>query len=286
MDQKEFALNATQRLLQVKDLHYGFWKEGTTEPTIKQFYRAQNVYSAFLLKHIKEIATKEQRILDIGCGIGTIVGCLLKQGYKVDGLVPSAWMAEKAREKTLAFQDNKKGQIFHCKFENLSVEKNFEKYDRVYFSESFQYIPIPDAFDKIRKILTDDGYVIIFDFFVKDGVEGKSPLGGGHSMNRFYDYINSSEFEIVSDNDVTKNISPTMDLFQAILQDQILPTVKDLDLVLSNKLKYVYRFIKFLKRKKLKKLSHKFSEKRNGESFIKYKSYRMIVLKRNPVNHS
>ena len=104
MDSKEFGLVAAQQLFQIEDLHYGFWEEGES-PSTGKFIQAQKKYTEFLCKYIEDAvsADKSSKIFDIGCGIGITTKKLLEMGYKVDGLVPSGWMAEYANKNIHRF---------------------------------------------------------------------------------------------------------------------------------------------------------------------------------------
>lgn len=279
MDSKEFGLVAAQQLLQVQDLHYGFWEKGT-ETTNSNFLEAQLKHTSFLFGYIDKAidADKSRKILDSGCGIGITTSKLLKDGYRVDGLVPANWMAIKARENIQKFKDDTKGEIFECTLENYPITQLKEKYQTVFFSESYQYVNMQKAFDVFQKILTDNGTVVIFDFFCLDGVKGKSPLGGGHSLEKFYELVNKNGYKIETDLDVTKNLSPNLSLLNDMLITRFIPFIKTLDLFLTSKHPKKYNFIKYIFRKKLKKMKYKYSHRRNAENFEKFKTYRLIVL--------
>eukprot|EP01047_Picozoa_sp_COSAG01_P033647 COSAG01_NODE_2485_length_7594_cov_36.632021_2_plen_91_part_00 len=83
-------------------------------------------------------------------------------------------------------------------------------------------LDIDKSFDKLKHILSDTGQVIIFDFFQRDGVEGKSVMVGGHSMNLFYKKAKTHGFRILQDLDVTKNLSPNLKLINEILTQRLL----------------------------------------------------------------
>ena len=130
----------------------------------------------------------------------------------------------------------------------------------------------------LDKILTANGRVIIFDFFKKDNIEGISPLGGGHQLSDFYNIIKKYNYEILSDIDVTKNLSPNLKLVNEVLVDRLLPFSDTLNKFLSSRYPKIYKTLQWLFRKKLSKLAFKYSKDRNEENFIKFKSYRLIVL--------
>ena len=281
MDSKEFGLVAAQQLFQIQDLHYGFWEEGEA-PSINNLLNAQNKHTSFLFKHIKETinADKNCKILDAGCGIGITTKRLLETGYRVDGLVPSSWMAEKARKNTKAYKDKTKGEIYQCNFEDFPTSRLIEQYQNIFFSESFQYVEMQKAFDIFNIILSENGTVIIFDFFKIDNVTGKSPLGGGHSIGEFYETIKKNGYTIRIDLDVTKNLSPNLALVNNILVDRLIPFSKSLDIFLTGKYKFFYKGLKFIFRKKLENFQLKYSHERNEENFQKFKTYRLFVLEK------
>ncbi|MEM7210105.1 MAG: class I SAM-dependent methyltransferase [Pseudomonadota bacterium] len=281
MDSKHFGLVAAQQLFQVEDLHYGFWDAGES-PTLGKFLQAQTRHTEFLFQYLESAVGERAnaKILDSGCGVGVVAQKLLANGYRVDALVPSDWMAQQARERAAQFADDGRGAVFECRFEDYPLDALKEKYAVVYFSESFQYVGLKSAFTVLNQLLDENGKVVIFDFFKKDGVPGKSPLGGGHSMEKFYTTVAEFGYDITVDEDVTENLSPNLQLIHDVLVQRVVPFSQTLARFLSTRYPKTYRIFRFLLRKRLDKLAFKYSEKRNEENFKKYKSYRMIVLQR------
>ncbi len=281
MDSREFGLVAAQQLFHLQDLHFGFWEENTT-PQFSSFLDAQNKHTDFLFTHIKNALDDKLsgKILDAGCGIGITTKKLLEMDFNVDGLVPSNWMATKARENVKKYTSKTKGNIYECTFEDFPMSNLSEKYKGIFFSESYQYVNMQQAFNNFDKILTADGKVIIFDFFKIDKVKGKSPHGGGHSIGEFYDLVTKNGYKINVDLDITKNLSPNITLVNELLTERLIPFGASLDLFLTYKLKAFYTFLKYIFRKKLAKIKYKYSQQRNKENFEKYKTYRLIVLEK------
>ena len=218
MDSKEFGLVAAQQLFKVEDLHYGFWDDNENA-TLSNWKKAQERHTDFLFRYIFEnIKDKNKsKLLDIGCGVGVTTKKLLELDYQVDGLVPYKWMADYASTLTSEFMNESRADIYDCKFEDFPVEKLKKKYDIAFFSESYQYVNMSESFQVLDKILNQNGIVIIFDFFKKDNIEGKSPLGGGHSMNSFYKMVKDYNYNIKVDKDVTQNVSPNLKLVNEVL---------------------------------------------------------------------
>lgn len=284
MDSKEFGLVAAQQLFKVEDLHYGFWDDHE-EATLSNWKKAQEKHTKFLFKHIfdhiKGKNKSEIRLLDIGCGVGVTTKKLLELDYRVDGLVPYKWMADYASKLTSDYKDEFRGDIYDCKFEDFPIEQLKQRYDIAFFSESYQYVDMIKSFKVLDQILKDNGIVIIFDFFKRDDVTGKSPLGGGHSMNSFYNMVKDYNYSIKVDKDITKNVSPNLKLVNEVLVERILPFSDTFDKFMETRNKKIYSFIKWVLRKRISKMSFKYSNSRNEENFIKYKSYRLIVLSKN-----
>ena len=187
MDSKEFGLVGAQQLFHIEDIHYGFWEKDEVA-TLNNFKKAQKKHTKFLFQYIDNfIENKNQsKILDIGCGVGVTIKKLLNKGYKVDGLVPYHWMAKYASNITSKYKSQDRGRIYKCKIEDFTMKEIEQKYQLVFFSESFQYVNMELTFNVLEKILEKHSTIIIFDFFKKDNIEGLSPLGGGHSINLFY----------------------------------------------------------------------------------------------------
>ncbi len=279
MDSKEFGLVAAQQLFQIEDLHYGFWDVDDVI-NLSKWKIAQKKHTDFLFKYIKNnIQNKNQsKLLDIGCGVGMTTSKLLKMGFQVDGLVPYSWMANYSRNITQKYKSNNCGEIYECMFEDFPISNLKQKYHLLFFSESFQYVNMRLSFNVINKIIKDNGCVIIFDFFKKDNIKGKSPLGGGHSIGKFYKIIKEYGYKILDDVDVTKNMSPNMQIVNDVIVDRLIPFSNTLDKFLSTRHPKTYKMIKWLFRKRISKMKFKYSEHRNVENFEKYKTYRLIVL--------
>ena len=142
-----------QQLLGVDDLHYGWWDDDL-DLTISNLTTAQQRYSDQLIARLPA-ASPDVRILDIGSGTGHLIQQCLEKGYHIDGVSPSPSLSKQIRQRL----DNRKDcdtQLFECRFEEFPVEANLQKYDAAYFSESFQYISMDQAFEILKKILNGD----------------------------------------------------------------------------------------------------------------------------------
>ena len=280
MNSKEFGLVAAQQLFHIEDIHYGFWEKDEVA-TLNNFKEAQKKHTEFLFQYIDNfIENKNQsKILDIGCGVGTSVKKLLDKGYKVDGLVPYPWMAKYASDITSKYKSQDRGRIYKCKIEDFPIKEIERKYQLVFFSESFQYVNMNLTFNILEKILKKHSTIIIFDFFKKDNIEELSPLGGGHSINLFYKVIKNFNYKIKEDIDITDNLSPNLKIMNEIMVERLIPFSDTFDKFMLTRHKSIYRIIKWLLRKKINKIKFKYSN-RDENVFKKFKTYRLIVLKK------
>lgn len=281
MNSQEFGLLAARILLQPKYLHYGFW-ELEEKPSLESLPKAQERYEQFILQAIQQALanSKSGRLLDVGCGIGVTTLDLLKLGYPVDGLVPSEPMF---KEASGLIQDYPDSQIYHSRLEDLPAQTLNGHYQLAFFSESFQYIQMEAGFEKLKTILSDEGQILILDFFRKDNVAGTSPLGGGQSIGKFFTMVESKGFEILQDQDLTAHLSPNMRLIEELVKERLFLLFKHGDQFLLQKYSWFYRFLKKIFAKRIDKLHYKYIH-RNQANFEKYKTYRLFVLKRKVTN--
>ena len=284
LDSRDLGLVLAQQLLDVEDLHYGLW--GDDLPlTVGNIPVAQQRYTDMLLAALPPLPG-QVRILDIGCGTGHLMAQMLDKGYAVDGLIPSHSLANKVRGRP-QIRASTSSRVYECRLEDLGNEAHGNRYDVALFSESFQYIPIPAAFGQLQKLVKPGGLVIICDFFKTaanpEGTSGGN-FGGGHPLESFYAQLKDAPFVILRDQDITEQVSPGLQLVDDLLQKRIAPAC----FTLGGYVKRRYPVLAWIIRKafnaKLEKLRVKYlSGQRNKETFEKYKNYRFITLKYQPV---
>jgi len=287
MTSRELGLLLAQQLLDVQDLHYGLW-EPDLPVSLMNLERAQQRYTDFLLGHIKRLAgmTAVQRILDIGCGTGHMLEQLLSRGYSVDAVNPSAYLNRQVRSRLDRLGDNSTS-LFESTFENMQHEALRDRYDLLLCSESFQYIPLVEFFNKAPLLLRNGGYVVICDFFKTaahgDGAAGDHSFSGGHLLDQFRVLLEQSAFRCVVDEDLTARITPNIDLLDTWLMDRLLPAIGSIDRYLHDSYPISSKILKWLGRHKLARLKYKYlSGHRTAAMFSKYKSYRLLILEHEP----
>lgn len=254
--------------LNTEELHYGYWPDDKTA-TAQNFAGAQARHSQLIIDHIPSGA---KRILDVGSGSGSLAQKLINQGYKVDCVVPSEFLAKKIKDKL------DKNSIIHvCKFENLEVSQS---YDLILFSESFQYVLMEQSINKIVSMLPKNGHLLICDVFHKN-VTGVSPMRGGHRWDLFENQISKSSLKQITNLDITAETAPTYDFLNQLLKEVVIPISDISGNYLNSNYPKLSKLLKWKYRKKLDKITQVWSSGQlTGENFIKFKSYRLLIYKK------
>lgn len=288
MDSKELGLVLGQQLLGVDDLHYGLWDDDLPL-SISNLPEAQQRYTNMIIAALPSPESGHTRVIDIGCGTGHILAQLLDHGFLADGLVPAPKLAEMVR-KRLSARPDKPAHLFESTFEKFPVETHHAYYDAALFSESYQYIPMSTSFPMLAEIVKPGGVVVICDFFKTehdgDGQAGDKSFGGGHRMDNFYSELKKQPFTILRDEDITTRVSPNIKLVDDTLRNRLIPAGQSINRFLNENYPRTYGLIKKVFNlffgKKIRKQTYKyFSGHRTQTVFERYKTYHLIVLRRN-----
>ena len=265
----EIALIFGNYLLKTNHLHFGYWTSDL-QIDLSNLPKAQENYSSFITSHIPE-GTKT--ILDVGCGAGRLALKLIETGYQVvDCVSPSRLLTENVRNLL-----GNRSHIFECSYEEMETEN---RYDVVLFSESFQYVNLKKALENSLKFLNDGGYLLICDYF-KTNAEGKSMLGGGHRLDRFYDLISQYPFTLIQDIDITRETAANLTIVNDFFTRVGLPVWNLLTYFTHNNYPFLSRVLQWKFRKKIEKIQQKyFTGTINAENFGIFKTYRLLLYKK------
>jgi MPBQ/MSBQ methyltransferase len=237
--------------------------------------RAQDAYSARLFALFPQRAGL--RILDIGGGAGETAKKLLALGHSVEIVIPSAYLAARCRV-------NAPGAIVHeCRFEDLVSDGGF---DLCLFSESFQYIPLEDSLPRALALLAPGGEIVIGDCFRAPGFVA-DPLfynvGGGHAMEAFRAALAKLPMVVVSEEDITTAVAPSIDLEQQLF-NVIGTGISGIDHELAAKrpvqkwlLTRALRLV-MPARKRARLAQRLFEQARTSQAFIAHNRYLLIRL--------
>lgn len=191
------SLRFYREVFDLDHLHYGLW-EGDEPLTLENLRTAQQRYEDRLVALLPDGA---RSVLDVGCGTAALARRLADAGYEVEGLSPDDNQARCFREALDA-------PFHHCRFERFVPERT---YDCLVFSESCQYIPVDGFLATARQCLAPGGHVLIADYFVRDGAEGKLAKSG-HNHTAFQAAVAEAGFSPVGEEDVTDAAARSLEL--------------------------------------------------------------------------
>lgn len=262
----ELGLLALRCCAGTEELHYGLWDDDLPA-TLSNVAEAQRRYTEHLLTQIPATA---HRVLDVGCGAGVVAQQLLARGHAVECVSPSPILAARTRERV------GDAATMHCRrFEELSTDSRF---DLVLFSESFQYIPMPVALSRARKLLRPGGRILICDFF-RTEAEGRGPMGGGHRYRALHPALEAAGLRVEEEEDLTPRIAPTLAIYEELRRELIAPGAEIIERYARQRHPLVRRVTAWLLRRKLERFRHKYlSGERNPEAFSHWKTYRLLRL--------
>ncbi len=247
-------------------LHYGCWPEGLAVAP-ENVREAQENYADLLLRNIPDGV---KRILDVGCGSGKFAERLLEEGFSVDCVSPSPTLTRNARVRL-----GNRAEVFECKFEDLQTDR---RYDLILFSESFQYLLLEQALVQSLACLNPGGHLLICDFF-KRNVPGKSPVSGGHQIDRFLSFMDSQSFTLLKDEDITAETAPSLDIMRDFIQEVIKPIWEAIAYYMTSNYPRFSALFSRVFQKKIAQAHRKYlSGNTNGEQFAHFKTYRLFLF--------
>lgn len=261
----DVALICARYLCQTDHLHYGYWPDDLPV-NINNLKTAQENYVRLLMEHIP---AGTRTILDVGMGTGVLAGHLRDHGYEVECVSPAPYLTERAR--VLLGSEH---VIHECKYEDIETTK---RYDLVLFSESFQYINLPQCLAVTDKVVAPGGHILICDFFRRDTPE-KGPFGGGHQYADFCTQVGAYPWENRVNRDITKETAPNLDMVSDAVTHVVAPIRDRVAAFARVRHPRIASVLRFVFKKQIAQAKTKyFSGTRTGANFAIYKTYRLLL---------
>ena len=268
----DIALKLAQKLFHLEYLHYGYFpsnKKGA-KPTLQDLPKAQE---AFTRKLMQSIPSKVKNVLDVGCGSGGVSLALVKKGYKVHCIDPDPFMVETTRKRTKYKVKSKVGL-----YENIH-DLPKESFDLVLMSESCQYINASKGWLLHDKYLASGGYVMAADFFRIRKLDRDYLSRSGHELKKFLQEAQKNNFKLVKKINISKQVAPTMDIYQDMIFEKIFPTAEALLTFIQRSVPWLYKLGRLFLKKKILFLEKKYSHQ-DSKTFCKYKNYFILVFQK------
>ena len=144
-------------------LHYGYFDDPNTLPeavSLAAIERAQRRYAERIIQLIERPGLP---VLDVGSGMGGMLGLLRARGHDVTGLTPDRFQVEHIGRAYPGVP------VLPCRFEEMPAREHAGRFGTVIHAESLQYMKAREVFPIVREILAPGGTWIVADYFRTPG---------------------------------------------------------------------------------------------------------------------
>ena len=193
-------LDLYSRMLPGDFLHYGYFEDPDVPADSLSFDALHDAQLRYAEKLLDLITASDAPVLDVGCGMGGLLGMLRDRGHTALGLTPDEYQMAHIRS---AYPDV---PVLNCRFEDTPVEDYRGYFGTVVHSESIQYMRPDCVFRVMKEILAPGGTWIVSDYFRL----GEAGERSGWQWDQFEDRLVEHGFQVVHSEDVTRNVLPTL----------------------------------------------------------------------------
>ncbi|HEB33248.1 MAG TPA: methyltransferase domain-containing protein [Spirochaetes bacterium] len=265
----DVTLKLFSKILPGDFLHYGYFEDVNRSPediSMSDMAQAQVDYARLLISKMKD---KDSPVLDVGCGMGGLIGLLLMQGFAPVALTPDRYQIDYVQKKY------PKTEILDTKFEHMPLEKYKSHFGTVIMSESLQYQKIERSLQVVDTVLAPGGTWIVSDYFKKR----KTRLVSGFFWEAFNDQIERAGWKISYSLDITPNTLPFLKFILMWSRRLLIPLM---ELALDN-FRNSRPGIYYLVEEVIEPLKDDLNKKTDyvdPEAFARDKKYMLLVLER------
>ncbi len=193
-------LSLYSRILPGDFLHYGYFDDVEAVSERLGFHDIQHAQLRYAQELVKLIDRPGEPVLDVGSGMGGLLGPLRDAGFAVTGLTPDARQAEHIRRVHQGVP------VLHCRFEDMPLNGYTGVFGAVIHAESIQYMDPDRVFPVVERVLAPDGIWIVADYF-RVRTEGER---SGWPWEDFLERVDANGFHIVHRRDITAHVLPTL----------------------------------------------------------------------------
>lgn len=212
----DLELKLYRSIAGVDYLHYGYFDPIPSDPADISLADVQRAMGRYAELFTARIAPGE-RVLDVGCGTGGLLGKLAQAGAKPTGLTPNRAHAEYIRQRYPGIE------VIQSRLEDLDFGALAASVDVVANSESLQYIDLTTAFRSAFALLKPGGRWVLTDYFrLHEQTRNRS----GHLLERFEHALRESPFTERERLDMTDNVVPTLAFAHTLASRVALPLVE------------------------------------------------------------
>jgi len=177
-------LKTYSKMFRSESLHFPYFSKPDIDPEEISLSDIENGGIEYSKLIIKKIVDKATPVLDVGCGLGGLCKMLLTGGYKPVGLTPDNYQYNYITEKYPEIK------VIQSKLETMDSTSFRHAFGTIITAESLQYLKLDKAF---------------------------------HHWDDFVNRIHKMKWEIVSQQDITKNVLPFLAYCSTFSKKILLP---------------------------------------------------------------